>query len=741
MTEQDPHYSRTARHQTREKEEHQRHSHCKHRFWGWALGIIAFLIVAGGFLFVAYASTAPKLSISRLSSPEMTTIYASNGKKIYTLGSENRQIVKQNQIPQQLKDAIVSIEDRGFYKQKGIDPLRIVSAAFSNIFHPNAIQGGSTLDQQLVKLSYFSTSNADRTLKRKAQEAWLAIQLDKHYSKNQIMTFYVNKVYMGSNCYGMQTAAHYYYGKPLKDLNLAQTATIAGIPNAPASYDPLINPKLATQRRNLVLDAMVQNKKISSAQAAAAKQQSITAGLITDHAAQNDENSKRELVADAYIQQVLQEAKQQGYDPNKGNLKIYTNLDWNVQKRLYAIANTDEYIVFPNNRLQMASTVINPQNGKVIAMIGGRKSNTPFGLNRAVQTNRSNGSCAKPLMDYGPAIQYLHWATYHPLEDTPYKYPGTNTSLYDWDHKYPGKMTLRSALVQSRNIPAIRTLSAVGLSNAQNFLGNLGFDSSKVDKYSYGIGIPSSTLQNAAAYSSFANGGTYYKPQFISKIKSTDGNVKTFSVNGQRAMKPGTAYMITDILKGVFKGKGTATDASIPGLYVAGKDGETNYPDSVANKVPAQSCMDGWMNGYTKNYAVSVWVGYDHPMHAGNYMSIPEAKISHSIFKNEMTYLAELAPNTDWIRPSSVGTKTLNGVKQLYWIDYPDSDIFAGNSSSGLFSHSGHDNDHSFSMNFSIDMGHSNSTNNNNPDVSQAVNNDNNSQQSGNTPAQTNSSH
>lgn len=186
--------------------------------------------------------------------------------------------------------------------------------------------------------------------------------------------------------------------------------------------------------------------------------------------------------------------------------------------------------------------------------------------------------------------------------------------------------------------------------------------------------------------------------------------------------------MITDVLKGVFKGKGTAKDAYIPGLYVAGKDGETNYPDSVANKVPAQSCMDGWITGYTKNYSVSVWVGYDHPMRTGNYMSIPEAEISHSIFKNEMEYLAELAPNTDWVRPSSVGVKTLNGVKQLYWIDYPDPDIFAGNSS-GAFSHSGHDNGHSFSMSFNFDMSHSNSDGN-----SSAVSQVNNNNQGDNSP-------
>lgn len=728
MTEQDSHYSRTARRQAREQAERRNHPHRKfHRFLGWTLGILAFLIVAGSLLFVTYASTAPKLSTSRLASPEMTTIYASNGKKIYTLGSENRQVAKQNQIPQQLKDAIVSIEDRGFYKQRGVDPLRIVSAAFSNIFHPNAIQGGSTLDQQLIKLSYFSTSNADRTLKRKAQEAWMAVQLDKRYSKDQIMTFYVNKVYMGSNCYGMQTAAHYYYGKSLKDLNLAQTATIAGIPNAPSSYDPLINPKLATQRRNLVLDAMVQNKKISSAQAAAAKQQSITAGLVTNHAAQNDENSKRELVADAYIQQVLQEAKKQGYDPDKGNLKIYTNLNWNAQKRLYNIVNTDNYVSWPNNRVQIASTVINPRNGKVIAMIGGRGKQTAFGLNRAVQTNRSNGSTAKPLFDYGPAVQYLHWATYHPLDDSPFKYPGSNTSLYDWDHKYKGKMTMRQALDQSRNITAVKALHAVGLSQAQKFISNLGFNGNKFDNYTYGIGIPSSTLQNAAAYAAFANGGIYYKPQFISEIKSSDGDVKDFDADGNRAMKPGTAYMITDMLKGVLQGNGTATDAKVPGLYMAGKDGETSYPRDRNTGFPSNACMDGWMNAYTKNYSISVWVGYDHPFKPGCYLTT-DARLSHYVVKNELQYLSEFTTNTDWVRPSSVGVKTLNGVKQLYWIDYPDPDIFAGNSS-GAFSHSGHDNGHSFSMSFNFDMSHSNSDGN-----SSAVSQVNNNNQGDNSP-------
>lgn len=219
-------------------------------------------IALGATLFFMYAKNAPVLSEQNLRSSGSTVFYDADNKKIMSLGTENRRYVSSSQIPQQLKDAVVSIEDRRFYKHHGIDPVRIAGAALANLTGSSSgLQGGSTLDQQLIKLSYFSTKRSDQTLKRKAQEAWLALKLDNTYSKEQILTFYVNKVFMGFGNYGMQTAAHYYYGKSLKQLDLAQTALIAGIPNAPTDYNPYTNPKLATQRRNEVLSAMVANKK------------------------------------------------------------------------------------------------------------------------------------------------------------------------------------------------------------------------------------------------------------------------------------------------------------------------------------------------------------------------------------------------------------------------------------------------------------------------------------------------
>lgn len=634
------------------------------------LSLIAAFVLAitvGALTFFVYARSAPKLSEQQLESAGSTVIYDSNGKKLMSLGTENRTYVSEKNIPTQLKDAVVSIEDRRFYKHHGVDPWRIVAAAMSNASSSSAgLQGGSTLDQQLIKLSYFSTKRSDQTLKRKAQEAWLALQLDRQYSKDQILTFYVNKVFMGDGCYGMQTAAKYYFGKTLDQLDLAQTALIAGIPNAPSSYNPYSSPDLATRRRNEVLDAMVANKKISQTQANEAKSESVTTGLVKKSSAKTATTTEK--IADPYIKQVIQEARDKGYDPYKDSLQIYTNLDMSVQKRLYEIANTDNYLNFPDDQLQVATTVIDPNNGNVVAMLGGRKTgDVTFGLNRAVQTDRTNGSTAKPLLDYAPAIEYLDWATYHMLKDTSYVYPGTNIQLYDFDHQYKGNMTMRQALIESRNVPAIRALSAVGITKAQNFISKMGFDYKKTLEYQNGIGLPSSTLQNAAAYAAFANGGTYYEPQYIKEIVTGDGERKEFSSTGKQVMQSSTAYMITDMLKGVItSSQGTGTRANIAGLYQAGKTGTNAYPSDIADKFPSNAAMDSWFNGYTKNYSISVWVGYDHQYEAGNYLDSNSIALASLLYKDIMTYVSQGKSNTDWKRPSNVYTRYINGVRELY---------------------------------------------------------------------------
>ena len=630
----------------------------------WVAGIVVLLMVASAALFFYYASSAPKISRSDLTSQSITTIYDDQNRVISRLGAQKREYAKDNQIPKQLKNAVVSIEDRRFYKHHGVDTIRILGAATSNVFGRSAgMQGGSTLTQQLVKLSVFSTAASDRTLKRKAQEAWLAINVEQHFSKSQILDFYINKVYMGNGIYGMQTAAQYYYGKDLKDLDLSQLALLAGMPQSPTYYNPLVsNTKYATQRRNEVLNAMVRSNYITQSQANQAASESVTAGLDPDHGNISGSGTAVDSkVVDPYVKQVLADLQAQGYNPYSDGLKVHTNLDLDAQQHLYDAANKN--VQFQNDKMQAGVAVTDPHNGQIIAMLGGRHTgNVVYGLNRAVQSNRSSGSTAKPLMDYGPAIEYLQWPTFKSIADTRFVFPGTNTVLHDFDKKYKGNMTMREALVQSRNVPAIRALQAVGIKRATSFLDGLGISQKQPYTLQNGIALYISPLQVSAAYAAFANGGTYYKPYYISSITTQDGSVKQFNPKGKRAMNKATAYMITDMLKGVFTdSQGSATDARLNGVNQAGKTGTTNYPGNSSQS----GVMDSWMAGYTKNYSIAVWTGYDHPLEPGGSISEQYVKSAQLLYKDLMQYLDSQNHASDWTMPDTVEAVRVKGKRQL----------------------------------------------------------------------------
>ena len=630
----------------------------------WVAGIVVLLMVASAALFFYYASSAPKISRSDLTSQSITTIYDDQNRVISRLGAQKREYAKDNQIPKQLKNAVVSIEDRRFYKHHGVDTIRILGAATSNVFGRSAgMQGGSTLTQQLVKLSVFSTAASDRTLKRKAQEAWLAINVEQHFSKSQILDFYINKVYMGNGIYGMQTAAQYYYGKDLNDLDLSQLALLAGMPQSPTYYNPLVsNTKYATQRRNEVLNAMVRSNYITQSQANQAASESVTAGLDPDHGNISGSGTAVDSkVVDPYVKQVLADLQAQGYDPYSDGLKVHTNLDLDAQQHLYDAANKN--VQFQNDKMQAGVAVTDPHNGQIIAMLGGRHTgNVVYGLNRAVQSNRSSGSTAKPLMDYGPAIEYLQWPTFKSIADTRFVFPGTNTVLHDIDKKYKGNMTMREALVQSRNVTAIRALQAVGIKRATSFLDGLGISQKQPYTLQNGIALYISPLQVSAAYAAFANGGTYYKPYYISSITTQDGSVKQFNPKGKRAMNKATAYMITDMLKGVFTdSQGSATDARLDGVNQAGKTGTTNYPENSSQS----GVMDSWMAGYTKNYSIAVWTGYDHPLEPGGSISEQYVKSAQLLYKDLMQYLDSQNHASDWTMPDTVEAVRVKGKRQL----------------------------------------------------------------------------
>ena len=630
------------------------------RIFAWSFTLIMLGVISGVGLFAYYAKDAPIVTQTKLQSEGSSALYTSDGKLLLTLGAERRNYLHSDEIPQRMKDAVISVEDKRFYKEPlGLDPIRIAGSLLANIKGHDISAGGSGITQQLIKLSVFSTDTSQRTLRRKAQEAWLAMQISRQYSKEQILEFYINKVYMGYNTFGLGTAASYYFGKSPSKLDLAQTALLAGMLNAPIKFDPYLYPQNAQYRRDIVLYAMLKNNKITNQEYQQAIKEPVQTGLRPRHS--NNDHSERRKIDDPYIKEVVNEAQEKGFDPYNSNLKITVNIDQKAQNELYELANSNK-IPFTNDKMQVGATVVDPINGHVVAIVGGRHlPNLALGYNRAVQTGRSTGSSIKPILDYAPAIEYKNWSTAQILSDTPYIYSGTNIQLFDWDNRYLGPVTMRYALEQSRNVPAVRTLEDVGFNKGIKFAKKMGINIEKKQGLSAAIGANASSLQMAGAYGALANDGVYHKPQFISKIETPDGIVRNYDTSGERVMKSSTAYMITDMLKGVIT-RGSGMQAKIKNLHQAGKTGTVKYSDAEINKYPSYrgTPKDSWFAGYTPKYSIAVWTGYD---------TLSDGKISGQgenaaqlLYKNMMTYLMKEKGNPDWHKPDTVvSQKYLSG--------------------------------------------------------------------------------
>lgn len=635
--------------------------HKKGLFIKILLGILSFfciLFLAGVGLFWYYAKDAPELTDKKLDATVSSKLYTQDGELFEDLGAEKREKISANELPKTLEDAIVSVEDRRFYKHIGVDPIRIIGSALSN-FTSGGLQGGSTLTQQLIKLSFFSTSAEDQTLKRKAQEAWMAVRLEQKKSKQEILTYYVNKVYMSNGLYGMETASEMYFGKKLSELSLPQTALLAGMPQAPSAYDPYVYPDQAKKRRDTVLYTMLQNEKISQTEYDQAVNVPVTDGL--QELTQSDDNTK---IVDNYVKEVINEV-QEKTDKNvyTDGLEIYTNLDLDAQKKLYDIVNTDQYVSYPDDEMQVASTLIDTNTGKVKAQIGGRHiaEDVTLGNNLAVNTSRDFGSTMKPVTDYGPAFEYLKYSTGKTITDAPYNYEGTSTPVGNWDNQYMGTITLRQALYLSRNVPAVKLFNEVGSDKVASFLKNLGIEYSTIHQSNAissnteeqdGTKYGASSLKMAAAYAAFANGGTYYKPQYVNKIVFQDGTEETYEPDGKTAMSPETAYMITDILKDTIT-EGTGTNAQIAGLYQAGKTGTSNYTDDEYAKLGISSGVypDILFAGYTPNYSISVWTGYNNKMTP---VTSESSHVASDVYRELMQYVSANVTNTDWEMPNGL---------------------------------------------------------------------------------------
>lgn len=620
------------------------------------LGIVG--LVAGVSAFFVMVKDAPKLDKSKLVNPLSTKFLDKDGKFFYEYGAEKRTHVTYDQIPKVVENAFLATEDSRFYDHNGIDFKRTTKAVMENVTGGFGSQGGSTITQQVVK-NYFLTM--EKTAKRKVQEWYLSYKLEQQYSKHEILEMYLNKINLGNRSYGIATAAQKYYQKDLKDLQLHEAAMLAGLPQGPNIYDPTKpeNVERATNRRNIVLTLMNRHGYITKEEMNNAIKIPVTEGL--------KKSELTEMKFQAFLDAVVKEVEKEYPDVNIGSdgLTIHTTLDQGAQE--YAEQIMDGNIIkYPNDQFQGSFVFMDTQSGEVRAIGAGRKeSKSTFkGHNMAVDLKRQVGSTMKPIFDYGPAIENLQWSTYHQLNDSEYTY-SDGTKIKNATGNFKGDVSLREALKKSLNIPALKTAQAVGIPKAKEFAEGLGMTfKDGIAHESTAIGSnESSPLDVAGAYAAFGNDGVYNKPHFVKEVIFPDGKKKSFKPKEQRAMHDHTAYMVTDVLRDVVKpgSGGTGPTAYVSGFDVAGKTGTQNFDARDVKKygIPADANRDSWFAGYTPQYTMAVWTGYEKNG-PENYISDRYTKIAQQMFQVMMSKFA--TDKSRFERPSSV--QEING--ELY---------------------------------------------------------------------------
>ncbi|PJN90049.1 penicillin-binding protein [Bacillus sp. mrc49] len=614
------------------------------------IGIIG--LVTGGAALAYFISDAPKLDEKLLKDPVTSKILDENGKLLAEVGTENRDFVNYEDIPDLVEHAFLATEDSRFYKHHGVDFLRLGSAVIANVKNGFGSEGASTLTQQVIKRSYLTP---DKTIKRKVQEMWLSIQLERKYTKEEIFEMYVNKIFFANRANGILTASRTYYGKDLDELKLNEAAMLVGLPQSPSRYDPYKYPERAKERRDIVLHLMNKHGYITEKEMKDAQSVDIKEGL------QEIDKSQIDTTAyDAFIDLVIEEVGEMGdYNVFTDGLEIQTTIDKDAQEYVYKMLNSDEIINYPSKDLQAGITLLDTQSGEIKAVGGGRNTTVKRGWNYATDAKRSPGSTIKPILDYGPAVEYLNWSTYQPIKDEEYSY-SNGTPLKNASGRHYGTVTIREALARSLNIPALKTLQEVGLDRGRDFAVELGipFDKEITESAALGGGKDVSTLELAGAYSSFGNNGTYNQPHSVKKIVLRDKTTIKNKTESKPVMKDSTAFIVTDMLKSVLNEPyGTGRLANIPGLPVAGKTGSTNFtPEQrAANNIPSSGVKDSWMAGYTTNYTVAVWAGYDNASGKKlEYLGDSSQRIPKAIFKNLMEHMAQTKETKDFDQPDSV---------------------------------------------------------------------------------------
>lgn len=608
------------------------------RMRGWTIFfviILGFYVVlgsVGAYMIKDMTRDMPKLNVDDFIGDESSNIYDGNGNLLIEVGTYYRENVDYSQMPESLIDAFLSIEDSRFFAHNGFDLPRFTAAAIHNVTSGDLTgQGGSTFTMQLVKNSYFSVDDGDQStsysagkgIKYKVQQILLAMQLEKKLNKEQIFELYVNRLNFGQNIRGVEMAARYYFGKNASQLNLSESALLAGIVNMPNTYNPYYYLDYATDRRNEVLNMMVYHGYITQDECDLAKSIKIEDQLVGEYADIEVQNNTYQ----EYIDVVLTEAQQlTGLDPYNVGMNIYTALDTNLQDLIMSIENGSAGVTYGDDLMQSAITVLDHTNGEIVALGGGRNYGSEGGarlMNRATDMYKNPGSTMKPILPYALGFEYLGFSIDEHVPDYKYSYPGESRTVADYDRTYKGVMDIKDAVADSRNIPAIVTLQNVqdkfGTDVIVNYMHSIGFDSMDASNFHLCCAIGSETFtatvtQMAAAHGAIMNLGVYNQPHTIRSVETSSGDTYYPDSQNVRVLSSGSAWLSTELMRNnVDQTKYYNYMKILDRDYdVFAKTGTSDYDDSLESYgIPAGSGKDEWMIASNSKYTNAVWTGWD----------------------------------------------------------------------------------------------------------------------------------
>jgi len=634
--------------------------------------IVLCLLLIGSVNFAWAVATLPPWDPSKLTGSQSTIIYDrydQAASEVFV--NQNRTQVALADLPPYLPQAFVSAEDNRFYEHMGIDPVGIARALWADLRTGSAAEGGSTITQQLVKNAFLSD---DKSLRRKIQEAILALEVEHHYTKQEILEFYLNRIFFGNGAYGIQAASQLYFNKDAKDLTLGESALLAGIVRSPSNYNPFASRDLAKRRQETVLDQMVKYGNITEQDAAQAKQEQLPYHegaksayqypYYTDEVVSETENILQQQ------EMTLDTAQNLIYN---GGLKIYTALNIPAQQKMESVfANK---VSFPpdykGQQVQGAMVLIDQHTGQIQALVGGRQHSVARPFNRVTQAERQPGSSIKPIVVYCPAIEKGYTEAFV-QDDAPATF-GPKT-FYNDDDTYRGPITMRTALEYSINTYAVKLLDLIGVDYGYGYATRMGITSLDPDKDKNlslalgGITNGISPLEMAGAYAAIANQGIYIKPYCVRKILDSSGGL-LYEVKPQQqvVISQQTAYIMTDLLESVVK-VGTGTNAQLD-RPVAGKTGTTSGK------------ADAWFIGYTPEYTAAVWTGFDSQENMENIPGVFGATYPALAWKAVMQTATQDLPVTDFPMPAGLVQVTVDNKTGLL----PSADSPAGELENDVF--------------------------------------------------------